>query len=345
MTKKVKMEDGSKEKKSSEKKLRTVDDCLANIHKKYGKEAIRSFGSKDIIKIATISTGSYLLDRATYIGGVPRGRIVEFLGPEMSGKTTLALHVIANAQKDGLVAAFIDAEHALSTELCKNLGVNLDDLLVSQPECGEEALDIAEMLVESNKVGVIVIDSVSALVPRAELAGEYGDAQMGLQARLMSQAMRKLTAIVAKSNTCIIFINQIRHKIGVTWGSNETTSGGNALKFYSSMRLDIRRIGALKKGNDVIGNRVKVNVKKNKLAPPFRQIETDLIFGQGINREAELIDIAVEHNVIDKAGAWYSYKDDRIGQGRDAVCEWLKSNPDMIEKILTELRVEHGEEI
>lgn len=344
MVKKVKME-GSSEDKKQEKKPRTVDDCLASIHKKYGGGAIRKFGSKDIIKVDTISTGSYLLDRATYIGGVPRGRIVEFLGPEMSGKTTLALHVIANAQKDGLVAAFIDAEHALSIELCKNLGVHLDDLLVSQPDCGEEALDIAEMLVESNKVGVIVIDSVSALTPRAELAGEYGDAQMGLQARLMSQAMRKLTAIVAKSNTCIIFINQIRQKIGVTWGSNETTSGGNALKFYASMRLDIRRVGGLKKGTDVIGNRVKINVKKNKLAPPFRQIETDLVFGKGINREGELIDIACEYDIVEKAGSWFSYKDDKIGQGREAACEWLKSNPDMIEKILTELRVEHGEDL
>lgn len=341
MAKRVRMEGSDTEKK----KPRTVDDCLANIHKKYGKESIRRFGSKDIVKVATISTGSYLLDRATYIGGVPRGRIVEFLGPEMSGKTTLALHVIANAQKDGLVAAFIDAEHALSTDLCKNLNVNLNELLISQPDCGEQALDIAQMLVESTNVGLVVIDSVSALVPRAELEGEMGDAQMGLQARLMSQAMRKLTAIVAKSNTCIIFINQIRQKIGVTWGSNETTSGGNALKFYASMRLDIRSIGKLKKGNEIIGNRVKINVKKNKLAPPFRQIETDLIFGKGINREAELIDIAVEHNVIEKAGSWFSYKDDKIGQGKEAVCEWLKANPDMIEKILTELRVEHGEEI
>lgn len=340
MTKKVKLEDAS-----DKKKPRTVDDCLANIHKKYGKEAIRSFGSKNIIKVATISTGSYLLDRATYIGGVPRGRIVEFIGPEMSGKTTLALHVVSNAQKEGLITAFIDSEHALSTELCQNLNVNLDDLLVSQPDCGEQALDIAQMLVESNKIGLIVIDSVSALVPRAELEGEMGDAQMGLQARLMSQAMRKLTAIVAKSNTCIIFINQIRQKIGVTWGSNETTSGGNALKFYASMRLDIRRIGALKKGNDVIGNRTKITVIKNKLAPPFRKIETDLIFGKGINREGELIELAKEYEIIEQAGAWFSYKEDKIGQGREAACEWLKANSDTAEKILTELRVEHGEAI
>src|ERR1700693_4001509 len=294
---------------------KAVEAALANIEKKFGKGSIMRLGEREVSDIPAISTTSLSLDVAVGVGGVPRGRIIEIYGPESSGKTTLALHIVAEAQKAGGVAAYIDAEHAMDADYAGKLGVDIDQLLISQPDSGEQALEIAEALVRSNGVDVIVIDSVAALVPRAELDGEMGDSLPGLQARLMSQALRKLTAIVAQSNTCSIFINQIREKIGVMFGNPETTSGGRALKFYASMRLDIRRIGAIKDADRVVGNRTRVKVAKNKVAPPFRECEFDIMYGEGISREGDVLDLAVTQRVIDKSGAWFSYKGDRLGHG------------------------------
>ena len=296
-------------------KTKAVEVALLQIEKQFGKGSIMRLGDRVAVSIPTISTGALSIDAALGIGGVPRGRVVEVFGPESSGKTTLALHVIAEAQKAGGMAAFIDAEHALDPEYSRKLGVNVDNLLVSQPDSGEQALEIAEMLIRSGAIDVIVIDSVAALVPRAELEGEMGDSFMGLQARLMSQAMRKLTGIVSRSNTCLLFINQIREKIGVMFGSNEVTTGGRALKFYSSVRMEIRREMSIKDGDVTVGNRTKVKVVKNKLASPFRIAEFDIIYGEGISREGDLIDLGTQHSVIEKSGAWFSYKDTRLGQG------------------------------
>jgi recombination protein RecA len=295
-------------------------------------------GDRETISIPTISTGALSIDAALGIGGVPRGRVVEIFGPESSGKTTLALHVIAEAQKNGGMAAFIDAEHALDPEYSRKLGVVIDNLLVSQPDSGEQALEIAEMLIRSGAIDVVVVDSVAALVPKAELEGEMGDSHMGLQARLMSQAMRKLTGIVSRSSTTLIFINQIREKIGVMFGSNETTTGGRALKFYASVRMEIRREMSIKEGDQTVGNRTKVKVVKNKLAPPFKIAEFDIIYGEGISREGDLLDLATIHNVIEKSGAWFSYKDTRLGQGRENVKKFLKENRDISKEIEEQLR-------
>jgi recombination protein RecA len=321
---------------------RAVEAALSNIEKKFGKGSIMRLGEREVSDIPAISTTSLSLDVASGIGGVPRGRIIEIYGPESSGKTTLALHIVAEAQKAGGVAAYIDAEHAMDADYAGKLGVDIDQLLISQPDSGEQALEIAEALVRSNGVDVIVVDSVAALVPRAELDGEMGDSLPGLQARLMSQALRKLTAIVAQSNTCFIFINQIREKIGVMFGNPETTTGGRALKFYSSMRLDIRRIGALKDADRVVGNRTRVKVAKNKVAPPFRECEFDIMYGEGISREGDVLDLAVTQRVIDKSGAWFSYKGDRLGQGRENSKQSLKDNPDLLKKIEREVKVKLG---
>ncbi len=321
---------------------RAVEAALANIEKRFGKGSIMRLGEREVSDIPAISTTSISLDIALGVGGVPRGRIIEIYGPESSGKTTLALHIVAEAQKAGGVAAYIDAEHAMDADYAGKLGVNIDQLLISQPDSGEQALEIAEALVRSNGVDVIVVDSVAALVPRAELDGEMGDSLPGLQARLMSQALRKLTAIVAQSNTCFIFINQIREKIGVMFGSPETTTGGRALKFYSSMRLDIRRIGALKDAERMVGNRTRVKVAKNKVAPPFRECEFDIMYGEGISREGDVLDLAVAQHVIDKSGAWFSYKGDRLGQGRENSKQLLKDNPDLLKKIEREVKVKLG---
>jgi recombination protein RecA len=321
---------------------KAVEAALANIEKKFGKGSIMRLGEREVSDIPAISTTSLSLDVAVGIGGVPRGRIIEIYGPESSGKTTLALHIVAEAQKAGGVAAYIDAEHAMDADYAGKLGVEIDQLLISQPDSGEQALEIAEALVRSNGVDVIVVDSVAALVPRAELDGEMGDSLPGLQARLMSQALRKLTAIVSQSNTCFIFINQIREKIGVMFGSPETTTGGRALKFYSSMRLDIRRIGAIKDGDRVVGNRTKVKVAKNKVAPPFRECEFDIMYGEGISREGDVLDLAVLQRVVDKSGAWFSYKGDRLGQGRENSKQALKENPDLLKRIEREVKVKLG---
>ena len=310
-----------------EQKIKALDLALSQIEKQFGKGAIMRLGTDGPMpEIPAISTGSLGLDMAIGVGGVPRGRVIEIFGPESSGKTTLSLHVIAEAQKNGGAAAFIDAEHALDIGYARKLGVNADDLLISQPDTGEQALEIAETLVRSGAVDVIVIDSVAALVPRAEIEGEMGDAHMGLQARLMSQALRKLTAAISKSLTTVIFINQIRMKLGVMFGNPETTTGGNALKFYSSIRLDIRKIESLKEGQDVTGNRVRVKVVKNKLAPPFKQAEFDILFDEGISRIGELIDIGVDKGIVEKSGSWYAYKGERIGQGRENARQALKEN-------------------
>ena len=290
-------------------------------------------GEKPLEEVPVVSTGSISLDMALGVGGLPRGRVVEIYGPEASGKTTLALHVVAEIQKSGGVAAFIDAEHALDVFYARKIGVNTDDLLISQPDTGEQALEIAEILVRSSAVDAVVVDSVAALVPRAEIEGEMGDAHMGLQARLMSQALRKLTATISKSMTTVIFINQIRQKIGIMFGNPETTTGGNALKFYASVRLDIRRIASIKDGQDVVGSRTRVKVVKNKLAPPFREVEFDIIFGEGISREGDILDLAVDYNIVDKAGTWYSYGDSRIGQGRENAKDFLKNHPDVAKEI------------
>jgi len=310
-----------------EQKIKALDLALSQIEKQFGKGAIMRLGTDGAMaEVPAISTGSLGLDIAIGVGGVPRGRVIEIFGPESSGKTTLSLHVIAEAQKNGGAAAFIDAEHALDIGYARKLGVNADDLLISQPDTGEQALEIAETLVRSGAVDVIVIDSVAALVPRAEIEGEMGDPHMGLQARLMSQALRKLTAAISKSFTTVIFINQIRMKLGVMFGNPETTTGGNALKFYSSVRLDIRKIESLKEGQDVTGNRVRVKVVKNKLAPPFKQAEFDILFDEGISRIGELIDIGVDKGIIEKSGSWYAYKGERIGQGRENARQALKEN-------------------
>jgi recombination protein RecA len=320
-------------------KKRALDLALSQIEKQYGKGAIMKLGDADApVDIPAISTGSLGLDIALGVGGVPRGRVIEIFGPESSGKTTLTLHVIAEAQKAGGTAAFIDAEHALDLTYAKKLGVQVDDLLVSQPDTGEQALEIAETLVRSGAIDVIVVDSVAALVPRAEIEGEMGDAHMGLQARLMSQALRKLTAAISKSQTTLIFINQIRMKIGVMFGNPETTTGGNALKFYSSVRLDIRRIESIKEGQEVTGSRVRVKVVKNKMAPPFKQAEFDIMFAQGISKSGELVDLGVEKKVVEKSGAWYSYQGERLGQGRDAVRDFLLSNQPLAREIEGKLR-------
>jgi len=321
---------------------RAVEAALANIEKKFGKGSIMRLGEREVSDIPAISTTSLSLDAAIGVGGVPRGRIIEIYGPESSGKTTLALHIVAEAQKAGGVAAYIDAEHAMDADYAGKLGVDIDQLLISQPDSGEQALEIAEALVRSNGVDVIVVDSVAALVPRAELDGEMGDSLPGLQARLMSQALRKLTAIVAQSNTCFIFINQIREKIGVMFGSPETTSGGRALKFYSSLRLVIRRIGAIKDGDRVAGNRTKVKVAKNKGAPPFRECEFDIMYGEGISREGDLLDLAVIQRAVEKSGAWFSYKGERLGQGRENAKTALKENPEILRKIERDVKVKLG---
>jgi recombination protein RecA len=330
------------EDRSSADRGRAVEAALANIEKKFGKGSIMRLGEREVSDIPAISTTSLSLDAAIGVGGVPRGRIVEIYGPESSGKTTLALHIVAEAQKAGGVAAYIDAEHAMDADYAGKLGVDVDQLLISQPDSGEQALEIAEALVRSNGVDVIVIDSVAALVPRAELDGEMGDSLPGLQARLMSQALRKLTAIVAQSNTCFIFINQIREKIGVMFGSPETTTGGRALKFYSSLRLDIRRIGAIKDGDRVAGNRTKVKVAKNKVAPPFRECEFDIMYGEGISREGDLLDLAVIHRAVEKSGAWFSYKGERLGQGRENAKTALRDNPEILRKIERDVKVKLG---
>jgi recombination protein RecA len=328
--------------RASSDRGRAVEAALANIEKKFGKGSIMRLGEREVSDIPAISTTSLSLDAAIGVGGVPRGRIVEIYGPESSGKTTLALHIVAEAQKAGGVAAYIDAEHAMDADYAGKLGVDIDQLLISQPDSGEQALEIAEALVRSNGVDVIVIDSVAALVPRAELDGEMGDSLPGLQARLMSQALRKLTAIVAQSNTCFIFINQIREKIGVMFGSPETTTGGRALKFYSTLRLDIRRIGAIKDGDRVAGNRTKVKVAKNKVAPPFREAEFDIMYGEGISREGDLLDLAVVHRAVEKSGAWFSYKGERLGQGRENAKTALRENPEVLRKIERDVKVKLG---
>ena len=319
-------------------RLKAVESAVTQIERQFGKGAIMRLGKREGIAIESISSGSLAVDAAIGVGGFPRGRVIEIFGPESSGKTTLALSTVGQAQKRGGAAAYIDAEHALDAEYAKRLGVDIDELLVSQPDNGEQALEIAEMLVRSNAVDIVVIDSVAALVPRAELEGEMGDSHVGLQARLMSQALRKLTAIVAKSKTTLIFINQIREKIGVMFGNPETTTGGRALKFYASVRIDIRRIAALKEGDEVIGARAKVKVVKNKMAAPFRQAEFDIDYGEGISRSGELIDLGVEHKLVDKSGAWYSYGDLRIGQGRENSKQFLRDNPDLADEIELKLR-------
>ncbi|NND45193.1 MAG: recombinase RecA, partial [Xanthomonadales bacterium] len=313
--------------------------ALTQIERQFGKGAIMRMGDGSrALDVDVVSTGSLTLDLALGIGGLPRGRVVEIYGPESSGKTTLTLHAVAEAQKVGGTAAFVDAEHALDPQYAEALGVNVEDLLVSQPDTGEQALEITDMLVRSGAVDIVVVDSVAALTPKAEIEGEMGDTHVGLQARLMSQALRKLTANIKRSNCMVIFINQIRMKIGVMFGSPETTSGGNALKFYASVRLDIRRIGAIKKGDEVIGNQTRVKVVKNKVAPPFKQAEFEILYGQGISREGELLDLGVANNLVEKSGAWYSYNGDRIGQGRDNSREFLKENPDIATSIDTALR-------
>jgi recombination protein RecA len=324
-------------------KSKALDAALSQIERTFGKGSIMRLGKNDkSMDVETVSTGSLGLDIALGIGGLPRGRVVEIYGPESSGKTTLALHCLAEAQKKGGICAFIDAEHALDPIYARKLGVNVDDLLISQPDAGEQALEIADTLVRSGAVDVLVIDSVAALVPRAELEGEMGDSQPGLQARLMSQALRKLTASINRSNTMVIFINQIRMKIGVMYGSPETTSGGNALKFYASVRLDIRRIGSVKERDEVIGNQTRVKVVKNKLAPPFKQVEFDIMYGEGVSKMGEIIDLGVKAGVVEKSGAWFSYDSQRIGQGRENAKAFLKQNPDIANKIEAAVRQNAG---
>ncbi len=320
-------------------KRKALSAALSQIEKQFGKGSVMRMGDAGVARdIQAISTGSLGLDIALGIGGLPRGRVIEIYGPESSGKTTLTLQVIAEAQKQGGTCAFVDAEHALDPSYAQKLGVNVDDLLVSQPDTGEQALEIADMLVRSGAVDVVVVDSVAALTPKAEIEGEMGDSHVGLQARLMSQALRKLTANIKRSNTLVIFINQIRMKIGVMFGSPETTTGGNALKFYASVRLDIRRIGAIKKGDEVVGNETRVKVVKNKVAPPFKQAEFDILYGEGISREGEIVDLGVKANIIEKSGAWYSYSGNRIGQGKDNARQFLKDNPELAHEIEAKIR-------
>lgn len=314
-------------------KARAIDMAVTQIEKLFGKGAIMKLGEKPLEEVPVVSTGSLALDMALGIGGLPRGRVVEIYGPEASGKTTLALEVVSEIQKQGGAAAFVDAEHALDISYAKRIGVNTDDLLISQPDTGEQGLEITEILVRSGAVDVIVVDSVAALVPRAEIEGEMGDAHVGLQARLMSQALRKLTATISKSLTTVIFINQIRQKIGIMFGNPETTTGGNALKFYSSVRLDIRRIGSIKDGQDVVGSRTRVKVVKNKLAPPFKEVEFDIIFGEGISKEGEMVDLGVEAGVIEKSGTWYAYGETRIGQGKENTKDYLKKHEEVAKEI------------
>ena len=330
------------EKEGMENKNKALDAALAQIERAFGKGSIMKLGQRDAVEIESISTGSLGLDIALGIGGLPKGRIVEIYGPESSGKTTLALHCVAEAQKKGGTCAFVDAEHALDPAYAKKLGVDIANLLISQPDAGEQALEIADTLVRSGAVDVLVIDSVAALVPRAELEGEMGDSLPGLQARLMSQALRKLTASISKSNTLVIFINQIRMKIGVMFGSPETTTGGNALKFYASVRLDIRRIGAIKDKDEVVGNATRVKVVKNKVAPPFRQVEFDIMYGAGISKTGELVDLGSKAGIIEKSGSWFSYDSQRIGQGRENAKAFLAENPDMAAKIEAAIRANAG---
>jgi recombination protein RecA len=327
---------------NNEDRKKALDAALGQIERSYGKGSIMRLGDDNAVEIGSISTGSLGLDIALGIGGVPKGRVVEIYGPESSGKTTLALHITAEAQKTGGTCAFIDAEHALDPTYARKLGVNLDDLLISQPDNGEQALEIADTLVRSGALNVLVVDSVAALVPRAELEGEMGDSLPGLHARLMSQALRKLTGSIAKSDTTVIFINQIRHKIGVMFGSPETTTGGNALKFYASVRLDIRRIGAIKDRDEVVGNQTRVKVVKNKLAPPFKVIEFDIMYGEGVSKMGELLDLGVQAGIIDKSGAWFSYGSERIGQGRENAKTFFKENPDMANEIERKVRENAG---
>jgi recombination protein RecA len=324
-------------------RFKAVEIAVSQIERQFGRGSIMKLGDAGLIpNIKVISTGSLALDIAIGVGGIPRGRITEIFGPESSGKTTLCLHVIAEAQKTGGYAAFVDAEHALDTHYAKKLGVKTDELLVSQPDTGEQALEITEILVRSGALDVVVIDSVAALVPRAEIEGEMGDSHMGLQARLMSQALRKLTAAISRSNTAVIFTNQIRQKIGIMFGNPETTTGGNALKFYSSLRLDIRRVGQIKEGENIIGSRTKVKVVKNKLAPPFQQVEFDIMYNEGISAAGETLDLGVESGIIDKSGAWYSYNDDRIGQGRENVKNFLRENPDILNEMRSRILENKG---
>ena len=326
-----------------QERMKALDAAVGQIEKQFGKGSIMRLGANNIIApVESISTGALSIDYALGIGGVPRGRVIEIFGPESSGKTTLALQIIAEAQKKGGTAAFIDAEHALDAAYAKKLGVDLDNLLVSQPDNGEQALEIVEVIIRSNSVDVVVVDSVAALVPRAEIEGEMGEAQMGLQARLMSQALRKLTGAVSKSKASLIFINQLREKIGVMFGNPETTTGGRALKFYSSVRVDIRRIGAIKDGEDVVGNRTRIKIVKNKMAPPFREAEFDIMYGEGVSREGDLIDIAVEHKIIEKSGAWFAYGGERLGQGRENVKTYLKEHTDLRDAIDVKVRMALG---
>ncbi|MCP4109933.1 MAG: recombinase RecA [Desulfobacteraceae bacterium] len=323
-------------------KQKAMETAVTQIERQFGKGAIMKLGSREIIEVPAIPTGALALDRALGVGGIPRGRVTEIFGPEASGKTTLALHSVASAQKQGGIAAFIDAEHALDTGYAKRLGVNCDDLLVAQPDTGEQALEILDMLVRSGAIDIVVIDSVAALVPRAEIEGEMGDSHMGLQARLMSQALRKLTGTIGKTMTAVIFINQIRMKIGVVFGNPETTTGGNALKFYSSVRLDIRRTGSIKDGQEVVGNRTKVRVVKNKMAAPFKEAEFDITYGEGISRTGDLLDMGVEAGIIDKSGSWYSYSGERIGQGRENIKKYFEENTDKYDSILIKVREKLG---
>jgi recombination protein RecA len=326
----------------TEDKMKALAAALGQIEKQFGKGSVMRLGDHEVVDIQSVSTGSLGLDIALGIGGLPRGRVVEIYGPESSGKTTLTLQVIAEMQKLGGTAAFIDAEHALDPSYAQKLGVDVDNLLVSQPDTGEQALEIADMLVRSGSVDVVVIDSVAALTPKAEIEGEMGDSHMGLQARLMSQALRKLTANIKRTNTLVIFINQIRMKIGVMFGSPETTTGGNALKFYASVRLDIRRIGAIKKGDEIIGNETKVKVVKNKVSPPFKEAFFDILYGQGISREGEIIELGVIHKFVDKSGAWYAYNGEKIGQGKDNAREYLKEHPEIAAEIEAKVRLAVG---
>jgi recombination protein RecA len=331
------------EERNDRERLKAIEMAVGQIEKQFGKGSIMRLGQKDAVNaIPAISTGAVSLDYALGIGGVPRGRVVEIFGPESSGKTTLSLQVIAEAQKLGGMAAFVDAEHALDARYAQKLGVDLENLLVSQPDNGEQALEIVEVLVRSGGVDVVVVDSVAALVPRAEIDGEMGEAQMGLQARLMSQALRKLTGVVSKSRTCLIFINQLREKIGVMFGNPETTTGGRALKFYASVRIDIRRIGAIKDGDVVVGGRTRVKVVKNKVAPPFREAEFDVMYGEGISREGDLLDLAVDRKIVEKSGTWFAFGGDRLGQGRENVKQFLKDNPTIFKAIEDKVRRELG---
>ena len=328
--------------RNDRERIKAIDVAVGQIEKQFGKGAIMRLGQRGAVATPSISTGAVSLDYALGIGGVPRGRVIEIFGPEASGKTTLALQIIAQAQKVGGMAAFVDAEHALDATYSQKLGIDLDNLLVSQPDHGEQALEIVEVLIRSGGVDVVVVDSVAALVPRAEIEGEMGEAQMGLQARLMSQALRKLTGVVSKSNTCLVFINQLREKIGVMFGNPETTTGGRALKFYSSVRLDIRRIGAIKDGDSVVGGRTRVKVVKNKVAPPFRQAEFDIMYGEGISHEGDLLDLAVDRKIIEKSGTWFSYDGERLGQGRENAKQFLKQHAEIAQVIENRVRQELG---